>query len=639
MKHWDYRLRLLHLGAVYLGSFLFLAWGLFWRQILQTQRYKDQEKQQSQRRILQPGPRGHIYDRNGQLLVGNRPGFSVVLYLGELRQELRQEYLKKVREARQARQAGGQTHLNRDSLRADARAAVVQRYLEHLEGILGRKLSLDKPALLRHFAQKLLLPFPLARDLSDQEYVRLWDALPIDSPMQLHGEAFRYYPFGCAAAHVLGNVGPAEATIDAFADKKLTTFSFKTQTGRSGLELVFDASLQGKNGGSIWQVDPSGFQYRCLESVIPQKGQDLHITIDIELQRVAEAALGARRGAVVLLDIATGEVLVMASKPDYDLNAFVPTLSVEAFRAISENEAWMNRALQGLYPPGSPFKLITAMAALKAGVITPETRFDCDRFYKVGNRLYPEHDKLALGSVDLKEALSMSSNVYCYQVGLQVGPEALAKEAAFWHLNSPTGIELPFEPQQRSVPDPQWKLEKRHERWYPGDTANMAIGQGFLLTTPLRMACFAAALGSGNPGFQPTLLKKESTNALQSSTLPASGAHGLKPSDYQALLAGMRQAATQGTGRLIAIHGSDICVKTGTAQIANNTLTLAWLIGFYYATHTTHATQESLPTVALCVLVEGADPNDGYAGSTTAAPIGRTVLRAYQKAKEKGGKD
>lgn len=621
MRQKKQRGRLWHLGGLYALGLVFLGVGLFWRQGVQAQRYQLEEKRQSQRRILQPGPRGNIYDRNGVLLVGNRPGFSVVLYLNELRSQLRQAYYKNVREAREQ---GLKT--NRDELRDLARQQVARGYLDKLQAILGRELTLDTVSLKKHFAQRLLLPFALVKDLSQQEYALLLDTLAPQDPMQLHTDALRYYPYGSVASHVLGVLGPAEAVPDDLPDKDLTTFSFKSQSGRSGLEFAFDTHLQGESGGSIWQVDPSGFQYRCLEHKDPRQGKDLSISLDVELQRVAEDALGDRKAAALMLDVATGEVLVMASKPDYDLNCFVPSLSTQAFEDISQRGAWINRALQGLYPPGSPYKLISAMAALKSKAITRDTVFDCGRTFMVGSRAYPEHDGLSLGPIGLGWAIGISSNVYFYQAALKMGPQALADETRFWRLDQPTGIELPFEPTALVAPDPAWKRSRRKEAWYPGDTANTAIGQGFLLTTPLRMACFAAALGRGDPDFTPTILHRPGKTLPP----PCPGAHGLSPEDYDAILDGMRQSATRGTGRLVSIPDSDICVKTGTAQIANNTMTLAWLIGFYYPKNT----PSELPAIALCVLVESSTPQDTLAGSTTASPIARTLIRAYQKAYE-----
>jgi penicillin-binding protein 2 len=322
----------------------------------------------------------------------------------------------------------------------------------------------------------------------------------------------------------------------------------------------------------------------------------------------------------------TGEVLVLASKPDYDLNAMTPYISRKTWQDILDRGAALNRATRGLYPPGSTFKIITALSALRQGVLAADEILYCGGVYRVGNRNFPEHSgRRAFGQVDVRRALQVSSNVFFYQVGLRAGVEALAKSARAFALDEPTGIDLPFEETRGIVPDPEWKRREYADRpgeasWVGGDTANMSIGQGFLLTTPIRMACFAASFARGETRTRPTLVHDPEQNRrlVDRDARPLD----LSAADYRAIVEGMKLAVSDGTARFARIPGVEVAGKTGTAQVTleGQRTTVAWFLGFAPADE---------PEVAVVVTVEGANPEDGYAGGKTAAPIAGAVLDAY----------
>ncbi len=604
--------------------FLILAGGLFYHQILQGEEYARQEMRQNFRRILLPGPRGNIYDREGRLLVGNRPLFQAVIYLNELRREFREEYIAIARTLRgEVDLAPGQKlPYTREQISAESRRRVVQRYLDKLNRILDLQESIPTEIIERHFAQKLLLPLPLLKDLSESQFARLIEQLPVDSPIQILTDYARYYPEQRLAAHTLGFVVSSEVSEGGLPGEELRTFKAKGRIGVSGLEKYFDDFLQGETGGEIWVVDPSGFQYKRTAYLQPKKGQDLHTSLDLDLQKAAGQAMQNYVGACVALDIQTGEVLVLLSRPDYDLNLLSPFLPTEVDRDIRARGAWLNRATQGLYPPGSTFKIITALAGLRSGENGVQP-VDCQGFLTVGGRRFHCHYRAGHGWESLEHALRDSCNVFFYHHGLAIGPQAIASEALRFGLGQPTGIELPAEASKMLVPDPAWKQRRFREPWYAGDTANLAIGQGYLLQTPLQIACLAASLARGETRTRPTLLL--AGNAHQPVTAEKIG---LPPDQLQRIFDGMELSARQGTGKFVSLPGIRIAAKTGTAQVLveGRELTIAWIMSF--------APIEA-PRLAVVVMIEGTDPGDNYHGGTAAAPVAREVFRKYFEKKGK----
>ena len=211
----------------------------------------------------------------------------------------------------------------------------------------------------------------LAQDLPQELYAKLLNTLPNNSPFSVKVEKIRYYPYGRSACHVLGYVSKIkELNTDNLPGNALRTFFFPQEKGRNGIEAYYDAQLSGHNGGEIWQVTPSGQEQKKLLSIPYIQGEDVHLSLDINLQQVCEKALENYKGSVSILDVDTGEVLAMVSKPDFDLNRLNPRITKEVFNEITESGAWLNRAIQGLYPPGSTFKVVSFSALLRENIIT-----------------------------------------------------------------------------------------------------------------------------------------------------------------------------------------------------------------------------------------------------------------------------
>lgn len=607
------RLWVLALG--YGVLFCFLGGGLFYRQVLLNATYKKQEESQSLRRIVQPGPRGNIYDRKGRLLVGNQARFSLVLYLSDLKEAFRKAYLQLAKNPDRKQSP-------RAELRKEARRNVIQTYLNLASQILNRPLSLSPQAIERHFQQRLLLPLPIVENLSLEEFAKLNERLPVRSPLQLYTDTLRHYPNGSTAAHVLGYIAKGQEDLEPLScEGSLASFHFEGKIGKTGLEKSFDAYLRGQSGGEVWRVDPTGFQQELIYQKTPEQGKHLYCSLDLDLQKVAEKSLGPLRGSVVALEIKTGEVLVMANNPGYDPNLLSTRLSQETFDTINNSGGWLNRAIQGIYPPGSPFKVLTALAAFRSGVLAIEGTTPCSGYFQVGTRAFPCLRRWGHGTLDLPHALALSCNILFYEKALEMGIDAFAKETQRFGFGEQTGIELPFESKITLVPTPAWKKQKGLGPWLGGDTANMSIGQGYLLVTPLQMACFTAAFSLNQTRIQPTILHHRES-VPQSPLHPLSEPLGLSEKEYQTILEGMELAVQKGTAKRMHMDTVRIASKTGTAQvkIKNGEMHVVWSIAF--------APIED-PQIAIAVVVEEATEEDHYWGGVTAAPIAGAVIKAY----------
>jgi penicillin-binding protein 2 len=618
--------RLLFFHGVVVAIVLLLVGGLAYRQLFKTVLYSERERLQNQRRVVVPGPRGNIFDRDGQVLVGNRPRFSVVLNLAELRSEFRSEYRKIQRNYSLLDKTDRPSP---EQFERIARASVAQHYLDKVNFILGRNEKVRIVDLNRHVNQTLLLPYVLLDDLAPEEYARLIERLPVKSPLQVYTSSTRYYPYNSAAAHTLGFIGvSSDPEVEDFPGDDLLTFKMKGSVGRTGLEKVYDDYLQGETGGAIYRVDPAGYKVDLpIERRLPVQGHNLNTSIDIDLQLAAEEAIGDLTGAAVAMDVRTGEVLALTSKPDYDLNSFVPRLTTDEAQKIETEGAWLNQATGGAYPPGSTFKLITSIAGLRSGRITPDQVIaDCNGRVQIGNKTFVCDNGDGHHGVDnLAKAIADSCDIYFYQAGLMISPEVIAAEARRFHLDQRTGIELGSETTRMLIPDPEWKLRTQKEHWFPGDTANMAIGQGYVLVTPLQMACFAASIARNETTTKPTLL--HNPHAPVQHTEPI----GLTPAQRATLLEGMEGCTIYGTAKILnkaafQIPGVRIAGKTGTAQKRVRqgdkvgTINCAWFICF--------APIEK-PEIAVAVMIEGDKVGESMAGGYYSAPAANTILKKY----------
>ena len=606
--------------------------------------YEETANRQMLRRVLEPSPRGNIFDRKGRPLAVNQACYSVVLYVDELRGEFQKEF-EALRQQwlNQHRDDTSETRptINSNELKQEAQRNVARRYLEQADALLGRQDTLDEHALDLHVKQNLFLPYTLIKSLTPEEYARFNAQWPVDSSMQTSVEALRYYPQNEMAFHTLGYV----SLTNDFSGDEVTgadlpakdSYSFQGMKGGAGLEQLYDRQLSGKPGGEIWIVDPAMHLTERRAQQTPEKGANVTCSLDIDIQRVAEHAfLQENRkdyytGSAVALDVRTGEVLAMANSPTFDLNRTVPGISYSFSDEVNAADGWLNRATQGLYPPGSTFKLISTIAGLRAGVLTADTIYTCDAFFPIGNRAFWDDTRTAQGDLNVVQALATSNDVFYYQFGVNINKidkNILPAEARWLGLGQPTGIGLAEPAQHMIVPDAAWKKAHHPEDtkgvWNPADAAMLAVGQSYLQVTPLQMACVVASIARNETRTRPTLWHDPNLD-------PASVKHGgeplgLTPEEREILITGMENVVSdeRGTAHTYGqIPGLRIAGKTGTAQWGSHkNTTIAWFVCF--------APVEN-PRIAVAVAVESPGYGSDIYGGRIAAPIARAIMLEYFK--------
>jgi penicillin-binding protein 2 len=632
--HKNYDPRVIFFYFVVAVALLVLAGGLAYQQIFKNPDYNQRERYQNQRQVLIPSSRGEIRDREGRILVANRSRFSVMLHLDELREEISREYSK----VKKAYRATGKDIPTDTQLQTIARVTVTQRYLDDVAHALGREIKADVEALKTHFKKQLFRPFPLLEDLSQEDCARLIEGLPVNSPVQVYPSPVRDYPYGSAAAHTLGYVGVND-TLEAEdfpGDDLRLLYRSEGTIGRDGLEKTFDRDLQGEPGARIVRVDPSGYRVdsKDLPHRSPEQGKTITTSLDIDLQRAAEEALGDQLGSAVALDVRTGEVLVLASKPDYNLADLSPRFTKAARDDIEARGAWTNQAIGGTWPPGSTFKILTTIAALRRGAINPTDPITiCDGEVPIAGRpFYCDNGRGHHGAVLLRDAIAHSCDIFYYKAGELTTPEGIAEEARRFHLDRRTGIELPNEVGRMLIPDPAWKKTKRSEAWFKGDTANISIGQGDILVSPLQMAAFVASVARNEVFTQPTIIHDPNRPVQHTESI------GLTTAQRAALIEGMEGTTTYGTASKIfnspayRVPGVRVAGKTGTAQKdvtkagVKGKINIAWFICF--------APVEN-PEVALAVMIEGDTLGETFGGGTNAGPVASTILKKYFEKKNR----
>lgn len=574
--------------------FCILAGTIFCRQYLEFVTYNHLNEKQCLRRILYPGIRGTITDRNGKILATHRDSYCLYVDLNFFKNKADVFFKKNIDVSARQEQLWALIH---DAL------------LPYAQKIGPIPFHVSKKTLLQHYQQNILIPLALAKDLPKELYAQLLNLLPINSPFHVAIEKIRYYPYGRTACHVLGYVSrSSELNSDNLPGNDLRTFFLPKEKGRTGLEAFYDEILSGYNGGDIWRVTPSGREQKRILSIPSVNGNHIQTSLDIDLQKICEKALGPHKGSISVVNVKTGEVLAMVSKPDFDLNELTPFITKNLFKEITENGAWLNRAIQGLYPPGSTFKLISLSALLRANLINKHSTAYCKGSYQVGNRSFRCHEHRGHGTLNVIEAIHKSCNPFIFEFGLKLGPTLLHREACFYYLNVPTGIDLPYETDRLMVPSPEWKKNRIKESWTDGDTANMLIGQGYLLETPFKMTCFAAALALNKNVFVPYLVKQKLWDA--ETALPVSA--------WNTLVRGMQKV---GKGYFPNLSTA---IKTGTAQVkvarTNQYTHVGWLIGFAPVQN---------PQIAFCVEVEQQGIGNNFWGGRTCAPIAKSFLEYY----------
>ena len=648
--------RVLAICAMIFAALFNVLAGLAARQNFNRDEFLRQFDSQSSRYITVPAARGDILDRHGKTLVSSRPRYSVVIDLGSLREEFSVEARKDIRAAKQERKNFPGMKIDVAALRAGAMTKVVQRHLDRVNRAIGRSRVLDPAAVARYLGGKRVLPFPLAEKLSEEEKAHFVEAFPTDAPEQLYVDSERTYPHGSLAAHLLGRLekdfGDSREDLPE-ESRNMRVTAREGKQGSFGIERRYDDTIRGRDGYQLWQVDNMGYLHKKLEERKPEKGAPFVSSIDLELQKTAEEALGSRSraGAVIAMDVRTGEILALASAPTFDPREGIDGFSAEYYKMLEENRMLWNRALIGRYPPGSTFKLITAVAAMHSktyndseviakisphsaaamrpsGPIGPKEKFNCGAFLTVNRQRKPEHDLVAFGEVDLARMIRVSSNVYCYNAALILGIEPIAAEARRFGFGEHVPVELDEAKSdvlgKLVVADPAHKLADGRGRWVAGDTTNAAIGQGFNLTSPLHIACMTASLARKETRTRPSVVHDPARvdSAGRSRVNHGGEPLGISDEAYGEILRGMTECVAYGTGKKARVKDLEIAAKSGSAQWSKaEKTTLAWFTAFAPARD---------PRIAVTVVLEGL-PGENIGGGGAAAPVVAAVLSRWKE--------
>ncbi len=589
--------RLLAAAGVVLFFFAILALRLWSLQITNGPEYEKRAYSNRVRIREMAPPRGHVLDRFGREIVTNRPSFNVVLIqedshdLGDVLKRLApvldmevSELWKKIREA-----------------------SGIPRYL----------------------------PVRLKEDIDWRTLAYLENHNQDFSGIRTEVQPVRVYHYGDLAANVIGYLGSISKKELEQSDR--TIYRGGDTIGKRGLERLREPDLRGEKGRSYTEVDAKGFEQQLLKTVEPLPGRELHLTLDVDLQQIAESYMeaGEKAGAVVALEVNSGRVLAAVSSPTIHINDFVGGISSKKWQVLLDNpkHPLINKVAQGTYPPGSTYKMVTALAGLAKGVIDEETVFYCPGHYFFGNRIYRCWKHSGHGPVNLLKAIGQSCDVYFYQVGQRVGVDSLAEYANKLGLGKKTGIEMEYE-RSGLAPTKAWKLKNRKAKWQEGETLSIAIGQGFNLASPLQMAVMTATLANGGKVYRPQLVEKvvdPEGNIVETFTPELVGQVKGMERYFQSIEKGMEYVVQgkRGTARKVAIDGLRIAGKTGTAQVVR----LAQYRGlkeedipYKYRDHawfTCYAPADN-PEIVVTVLVE-----HGLHGGSGAGPIARAVLNQY----------
>jgi penicillin-binding protein 2 len=531
--------------------------------------------------LVERAPRGRILDRNGEVLADDQPVFVALFSPLGLDPTLFEPLAQRL------------------SSILDIQGPEIQKRI--FAAVRAKSMARISDRLSRAQAFQIL-----------QEQTHL-------PGISLTIEEQRYYPKKTLASHVLGYVGEiTDDELEQFAEQGYHSGDW---IGKSGLERLYDPSLHGQDGGFLIEVDARGRQVRVLRHVLPQAGKDLVLTLDQKVQDLAEKELleTGHPGAAVVMSPETGELFALASSPGYDPNIFMPLGdSEERKRLLSDPDLPLyNRTIQALYPPGSTFKIITALAAFENGSLDPDKKVYCDGSYTLGKerRIFHCWKPHGHGWVDFKRAMAESCDVYFYQVGESIGPQVIEEMAKHFGLGAPTGVDLPHE---KKWPLPlAWKQSRTHpsERyWHGGETLNYAIGQGALQVTPLQMADAMSMVANGGELWQPYLVSESQRfgQFVERLGSPRMVNHiVIAERSWSLVREALVEVVKNGTGVAAQIKGTDVAGKTGTAQVPKGK-EHAWFVAY--------APSEK-PQVACAVVVE----HGGHGGSVS-APIAHDLI-------------
>jgi penicillin-binding protein 2 len=572
------RTRAIALAVLISAAFFLLASQLFFLQVIKGWEYKRQARAVTRRELPIPAQRGEIFDRNNDFpLVVNQDSFAVDLMPGEVP--------------------------------AAARAEVLGR--------LARVLGLPLEEVRKRVPEKyyhLYQPIEIKGGVAFETIAYLAEHLARFPGVTWHNKPIRNYLIPGSLSHLIGHVG--DITREEIQILYNQGYAFGAVLGKSGVEKQYDRLLRGKDGKRFQVVDvrEKYLAKRPDEDIPPVPGANLVLTIDRRIQLLAEKALGARIGSVVVLKPATGEVLALVSYPYFDPNLFFTESATEQFNRLSLDPSFpfLNRAIQSVYPPASTFKMVVSTALVEEEVLPLTRKILCTGQLTYGDRIFRCYRKTGHGALDFFGGLAQSCDVYFYTVGDLLGVERLSYYARDFGLGQPTGIDLPGEV-GGFVPTPEWKEKVHHMKWLGGDTLNMSIGQGFLAVSPLQMADMVALIANGGKVYRPHVLLqvRDATSGavLERTTPELLHVSAVRRETFQTVQQAMRKVITEGTANVvITTKAVEVAGKTGTAEAGLEEQWHSW-----FAAYAPYQTDRPEERVVVVVMVEAVNPWEWWA--------------------------
>ena len=587
--------------VIFLVAVCVLIVRLGYLQIIKGAEFRKKSENNSVRfRQIKP-LRGLIMDRNGNVLVDNKPSFDV-LYI-QNKNNANELSVKKIKE-------------------------------------LYENKSMDFPfdqSLLKN--AKPYLPVKLDKNVS-MEKIALVETNALNLPgIYVDVSPIRLYLDGEILAPIIGYTGEiSKEEMEKSNDK----YAYGDISGKHGLERFFDEYVRGRRGAELVEVNVYGREIKNLGRIDPVSGYNMMLTIDADLQKAAWQAIEGKAGSAVVMDPRNGEILAMVSSPSFDPNLFNEGISSDLWNQLQNNPfaPLSNKAISGQYPPGSTYKLIIAAAALEEGVITPDTKIFCNGSFALGNRTYRCWKKGGHGHVDLHKAIVESCDVYFYTVGKMLGVDKIAEYAKRFGYGELAGIDLPNE-KSGLVPTKEWKLKKKKEVWQLGETISISIGQGYNLVTTLQLANAFGTFANGGTLWRPYIVKQiESADGKiykEFSPLKKGELH-LSAKTIEILNDALKGVVNEpgGTGQNAKLSDIEVCGKTGTSQVmglpANEQARRRKILGAFQKDHALFAcyAPSKSPEIVVAVILENAG-----GGGAVAAPVARKILTAYFEGKKK----
>lgn len=588
--------RILVLSFVVGIAFLFLVIRLWHLQILNADDYRTMSENNRLRFMPVAASRGAIMDRTGKVLVSNRPSFSLAVIPQEVKDK------------------------------------------EALLTLLATLLGLDRAALAERWekdkGRAKYYPIVLASNIS-RDQVEIVEENRLRLPgIDIEMKPVREYTSLQLAAHLLGYIGEV-------SEKELNTAGFEEYNpgdyaGKNGIERALEKELHGTDGGRQLEVDSRGRVLRTISESYPSVGNSVVLTIDATVQKKAEQAFGDQAGAAVAMDVTNGEILAFVSNPGFDPALFSGKLPADVWQEYLDDKRHPleNKALSGQYPPGSTFKMITALAGLQDNTINEATTVNCTGSYDLGTSTFQCWNKKGHRTTNLIKSLRESCDVFYYQLGEKLGVDKIAAAAKAFKLGAPLGVELLNE-RSGLIPSSEWKQQRFGKRWYHGETLPVAIGQGAVLLTPIQLASMTATIANEGTIYRPHLVKRivdADGKTLKETATEIIGTTSFSKESYRLVKQGMLAVVNEpgGTGAMARIYDVKVAGKTGTSQVVK-LRDSKQTTPYQFRDHALFVAFAPFdkPEIAVAVVIE-----HGEHGGAAAAPIAARILRAYFDSKK-----